>query len=140
MTITIYDKYGGHDFFHNCIYSLYLDMFDHPEISYHFVGVNIETLSKNQTAYLIRAIGGPDMYKGRPLIDVHKHLDITPYQFKEIAKAFRKVFIDKGVTKDDVAVIMKFVMGHEKAIVTKRWSWIDRIMKPFYRLWKKLFE
>jgi len=136
---TIYDKYGGHDFFKDCIYSLYLDMFDHPEISYHFVGVDIQVLSQNQTAYLIRAIGGPDLYKGRPLTEVHKHLDITTYQFKEIAKAFRQVFIDKGVSKEDADVIMKFVSGHEKAIVTRKTSWIDRVMKPIYRFFKKFF-
>lgn len=135
---SIYDKYGGEDFFHDCIYALYLDMFDHPEISYHFVGVNIETLSRHQTQYLIRAIGGPDEYQGRPLVQVHKHLGVTKFQFKEIAKAFRQVFIDKGVSAEDADFIMKFVAGHEKAIVTRRWAWIDRIMRPFYRFWKKL--
>jgi len=136
---TIFEKYGGHDFFKDCIYSLYLDMFDHPEISYHFIGVDIHVLSQNQTAYLIRAIGGPDLYIGRPLPEVHKNLDITTYQFKEIAKAFRQVFIDKGVSKEDAEVIMKFVSGHEKAIVTRKSSWIDRVMKPIYRFFKKFF-
>jgi hemoglobin len=79
---SIYAKYGGYDFFHKCIYDLYLDMFDHPEISYHFVGVDIERLSKFQALFLTRAIGGPDVYKGGIIKDVHGHMGITPYHCK----------------------------------------------------------
>jgi hemoglobin len=137
---TIYDKYGGHDFFHSCIYALYLDMFDHPEISFHFIGIDIETLAKHQTQYLIRAIGGPDLYQGRSILDVHKHLEITPFQFKEIAMAFRQVFIDKGMSAEDADVIMKFVSGHKRAIVTRPTSLIDRIMRPIYKFWNTIFR
>lgn len=134
---TIYEKYGGHDFFKDCIYSLYLDMFDHPEISYHFFGVDIEELATHQTHYLIRAIGGPDLYKGRPIVEVHKELDITPFQFNEIAKSFRQVFLDKGVAPHDVNLIMDFISGHERSIVTEKTSRIDKIMRPIYRFFRK---
>ena len=115
-------------------------MFDHPEISYHFFGVDIETLSQNQTHYLIRAIGGPDLYQGRTMPDVHKDLDITSFQFQQIALAFRQVFLDKGVEKDDVDVIMNFVLAHEKVIVTEKNSRIDKIMRPIYRFFRKYFR
>ena len=115
-------------------------MFDHPEISYHFFGVDIETLSQNQTHYLIRAIGGPDLYQGRTMPDVHKDLDITSFQFQQIALAFRQVFLDKGVEKDDVDVIMNFVLAHEKVIVTEKNSRIDKIMSPIYRFFRKYFR
>lgn len=140
MSVTIYQKYGGHDFFKDCIYSLYLDMFDHPEISYHFIGVDIEILANHQTQFLIRAIGGPDIYKGRPIRDVHRHLDITHFQFNEIAKAFRKVFLDKGVDPHDVNYIMNFIAGHQSDIVTEKTTWIDQIMRPVYRFFRKLFK
>ncbi len=137
---TIYEKYGGLDFFKDCIYSLYLDMFDHPEISYHFYGVDIKTLSQNQTHYLIRAIGGPDLYNGRTMPEVHRKLDITPFQFREIALAFRQVFLDKGVEEKDVDVIMEYVLAHEKVIVTERTSRIDKIMRPIYRFFRRNFR
>lgn len=138
--MTIFEKYGGHDFFKDCIYSLYLDMFDHPEISYHFFGVNIENLAEQQTYYLIRAIGGPDLYKGRAIVDVHRELDITPFQFNEISKSFRQVFLDKGVDPHDVNIIMEFIAGHERAIVTEKTSTIDKIMRPIYRFFRKYFR
>lgn len=140
MTPTIYEKYGGQDFFHDCIYSLYLDMFDHPEISYHFIGVDIFKLSLHQTHFLIRSIGGPDLYKGQTLDKVHRDLDITPFQFQEIAKAFREVFLSKGVSPEDTEVIMQFVSSFEKEVVTEKTSLIDRIMLPLYRLKDRILE
>lgn len=136
---TIYEKYGGYDFFHDSIYALYLDMFDHPEISYHFIGVDITRLSRLQTQYLIRAIGGPDMYEGKPVVDVHKHMEITPFQFQEIARSFQQVFLNKGVSIEDTKIIMKFVSGHEKQIVTARTNFMDRIMRPIYKFIHKVF-
>lgn len=139
VNTTLYDKYGGYDFFHDCIYGLYLDMFDHPEIAYHFVGVDIERLSRQQTDFLVRAIGGPDLYDGGALREVHAGMDITPFQFDEIAMAFRQVFIDKGVSPEDADAIMAFVASHRHDIVTARTSAMDRIMRPFYRFIRKYF-
>lgn len=136
---SIYEKYGGYDFFHDSIYGLYLDMFDHPEISYHFIGVDIARLSRLQTQYLIRAIGGPDLYEGKPLIEVHKNMAITPFQFQEIAKSFQQVFLNKGVSMEDTTFIMKFVAGHEKEIVTAKSSFMDRLMRPVYKFLHKYF-
>lgn len=65
-------------------------------------------------------------------------MEITPFQFNEIAFAFRGVFLKKGVSMEDVDVIMKFVSGHDKDIVTAKSSLIDRIMKYIYRLFKTL--
>ena len=137
--MTIYEKYGGYDFFHECIYGLYLDMFDHPEIAFHFLGVDLERLSRQQTNYLIRAIGGPDLYDGGTVKDVHAHMGITKFQYAEIAKAFRQVFLDKGVSPEDTDFIMNFVASHATQIVTRKTSLIDQIMRPIYRIFRKVF-
>lgn len=133
MKTSIYEKYGGFDFFHDCIYELYVDMFDHPEISYHFLGVNINKLVIAQTHYLIRSIGGPDLYKGRSIKKVHRNMGITEFQFLEIACAFREVFLSKGMAPEDVEIIMKFIASHQKRVVTAKNSPIDNVMRPVYR-------
>lgn len=135
--MTIYDKYGGFDFFHDCIYGLYLDMFDHPEIAYHFLGVDLERLSRLQAQFLVRAIGGPDLYEGGKIASVHRHMGITPFEFNEIAQAFRGVFLSKGVSEQDTDVIMKFVASFQGQVVTAETSLIDRVMRPFYRFVRK---
>lgn len=138
QALSIYDKYGGYEFFHSCIYDLYLSMCEHPEISYHFVGVDIEKLSHLQTQFLVRAIGGPDLYQGRPIVDVHRHMKVSLFEFKEIAIAFRNVFLKNGVSVEDTDFIMSFVGSHQKEIVTVRSNFMDRIMRPMYRWFKKI--
>lgn len=53
--MTIYEKHGGFDFFHKIIYELYLEFFDHLEISFHFFGVDLLTLSHRQAEFLCEA-------------------------------------------------------------------------------------
>jgi hemoglobin len=115
-------------------------MFDHPEISYHFIGVDIEKLSKYQTYYLIKHIGGPDLYRGASVELVHKDMGITLFQFQEIAEAFKNVFLAKGVSREDVEIIMNFIASHQGQIVTRKSSAIDQIMIPFYRFIRRNFR
>ncbi len=138
--ISIYDKYGGWDFFHKCVFDLYLDLFDHPEISYHFLGVDIERLAKHQTQFLVRAIGGPQVYTGRPIKIVHHKREISLFQFQEIAKSFHDVFVKNGVSPEDANTIMEFVASFQKEVVEVRLSKIDRFMIPIYAFFKKYFR
>lgn len=135
MRENIYSKYGGFDFWHDCIYELYLKLLDHPELSYHFINLDIEKLSSLQTQYLVRYIGGPHRYDGRPIQRVYENLDITSFQFEEIVKAFSEVFRSKGVEERDIKSIIRFIKGHKRAIVTAKWNIMDIIMRPIYALY-----
>lgn len=137
MSQSIYEKYGGYPFFHDCIYALYLDMFDHPEIAYHFIGVDIAKLSHLQAQYLTRAIGGPNYYDGRDVKALHADMKITPFQFGEIAQAFRGIFLKRGVSPADVEIIMHFILKHKKVIVTAESSPMDKVMRPVYGFARK---
>lgn len=69
-------------------------------------------MAKHQTQFLVRAIGGPQIYEGRPI---------------------QEVFINNGVTQEDADSIMKFVASFEAQVVTRKITTIDRIMIPIYR-------
>lgn len=136
--LTIYEKYGGFDFFHKIIYELYLELFDHLEISYHFFGVDMLELSRRQAEFLCEAIGGPKMYKGGDIAIVHKRLSITEYEFDTVAKRFAEIFQKNGLLDNEVDFIMNFVRSKKSMIVTAKNSPIDRIMRYFYKNIKKL--
>jgi hemoglobin len=131
---SIYNKYGGWPFFHGIIFQLYVELVDHPEISHHFIGVDIEKLSRLQTEFLCQAIGGPQNYQGRPLAGVHKSMGISEFQFAVVAKRFGQIFKNNGLTKEEVKTIMDFVGSHRPQIVTRKIAMIDRVMKPFYEV------
>lgn len=140
MAQSIYEKYGGYDFFHKIIYELYLELFDHLEISYHFIGVDIERLSNLQAQYLCEAIGGPPMYKGRNITVVHKRLKVTEYEFDTVAKRFAEIFKRNGLNEDEVKFIMAFIKSKQVDVVTAKNTTMDRIARYFYKRIKKLKE
>lgn len=136
--MNIYDKYGGYDFFHKIIYELYLELFDHLEVSYHFIGVDIERLSNLQAQYLCEAIGGPPMYKGRDITKVHKYLRVTDYEFETVAKRFSEIFKSNGLTNDEIEFIMAFIKSKQTCVVTAKNTLIDRVMRFLYKRLKKI--
>jgi hemoglobin len=131
--ITIYEKYGGFDFFHNTIYQLYIELFDHIEISYHFFGVDLQKLSMMQAQFLCQAIGGPPMYKGGNIQIVHKHMKVTEYEFETVVDRFQEIFERNGLDKDEVKFIVTFIRSNRDMIVTSKNSWMDRIARYFYK-------
>lgn len=131
----LYSKYGGYDFFHQAIYDLYLELFDHPEIAYHFIGVNMIELSHLQASYLCQHIGGPaNIYKGRSIQSVHRNMKITPFEFDIVAKRFQKIFEEKGLEPVEVKFIVDFVASKAPSIITAKSVLIDRIMSPIYKI------
>lgn len=131
--ITIYEKYGGFDFFHNIIYQLYIELFDHIEISYHFFGVDLQKLSLLQAQFLCEAIGGPKMYQGGNIQVVHKHMKVTEYEFETVLERFEEIFERNGLDKDEVKFIGSFIRSNKAMIVTSKNSLIDRIARFFYK-------
>ena len=136
--MNLYNKYGGFETYHKIIYKLYLDLFDRPEVSYHFIGVNIETLSKHQAQFLCRALGSKIKYEGKSIKSVHNGMNISEFQFNEVAQSFSQIFIESGFEKQDVEFIMRFIGRYKKVIVSCKYSTIDRVMIPIYHFIDRL--
>ena len=132
--ISIYEKYGDFEFWHGMIYQLYLDMGDHPEISYHFIGVDLEWLSRRQAEFLVTHIGGPQLYKGPSIKVVHRAMKISGFQFDQILQAFRLIFIKNDIHEDDVKAIMDVISPFKGDIAKTNETVIDKLMIPVYRL------
>ena len=132
--MSIYEKYGDFKFWHDTIYQLYLDMGDHPEISYHFIGVDLLWLSERQAEFLVSHIGGPWLYKGPSMAKIHERMGITDFQLREILDAFELIFEANGIEDRDVIQIMKVIGSYQEDIVTRKTSLIDEIMRPIYKI------
>jgi hemoglobin len=129
---SIYNKYGGWNFFKRIIFELYIELVDRPEISHHFIGVDIDKLSTLQTQFLCQAIGGPQKYSGKSLANVHRFLGISEFQFSIVADRFAQIFRDNGLNSEEVKTIMDFVLSHRQEIVTQKMARIDRVMRSVY--------
>jgi hemoglobin len=74
-----------------------------PELSDTFAAAGLPDLRGHQQAFLLRALGGPDMYSGRDMKDAHSDLAITDAQF-DLAIAHLVASLEEvGVDPDVVA-------------------------------------
>lgn len=90
-----------------------------------------------QAQFLCQAIGGPPMYKGGNIQIVHKHMKVTEYEFETVVDRFQEIFERNGLDKDEVKFIVTFIRSNRDMIVTSKNSWIDRIVRYFY---KRIFK
>lgn len=132
--MNLYEKLGKEEGWYEVLYQLYCELIDHPEISHHFIGVDIERLSQLQTQYLCMAFGSPKPYLGRNLKMVHKPMGITPFQFKVVVDRIEKILKEKGVERADINQVVKVFKSHRGVVVTQKSSWIDQILIPWYKL------
>lgn len=52
-----------------------------PELSEAFVAADMSRLRAHQQAFVLRALGGPDLYSGRGMEKAHSGLRVTDAQF-----------------------------------------------------------
>jgi hemoglobin len=70
-TSSLYDRIGGATGVANLIDQFYLRVFDDPELAPFFQGVPVDHLKTMQRELFSQALGGPFLYSGRPIREVH---------------------------------------------------------------------
>ncbi len=80
----------------------YARMVADPELSVIFAGAGMPDLRGHQRAFLLRALGGPDLYSGRDLREAHSDLEITDTQFERAILHLVASLDEVGVDPDVV--------------------------------------
>ena len=132
--MNIYDKLGKEEGFYDVIYTLYLELVDHVEISHHFIGVNIIKLSQLQTEYLCKAFGSLKNYTGRDLKEVHMNLRITPFQFNIVVERLKLILKKKGLKQSDIVTFIKVFKNQRGKVITASQSSYDLLLIPWYKV------
>ena len=82
--MTLYEqvcKQGGQDQIEKIVRSFYERAFFDGIIGHFFFGRDHEELIIKQTSFTIALLGGPSIYKGKPLATIHKSLKINNAHF-----------------------------------------------------------
>jgi hemoglobin len=76
-------------------------MLDDPLLNWTFVGVDQDRLQQHALAFVIAALGGPDLYLGRDLQPVHERFELTDRHFDvavdHLVSSLREAGISSGV-------------------------------------------
>jgi hemoglobin len=76
-------------------------MIDEPKLAWAFVGVEQEALHRHALAFVVAALGGPDLYLGRDLRTVHQRFSLRNEHFdagvEQLIVSLREAGISQGV-------------------------------------------
>jgi len=75
-----------------------------PLVSWAFEGIDEPALQRHASAFVVAALGGPDLYLGRGLLQAHQRFALRNEHFDaavdHLLAALREVGITEGVTSD----------------------------------------
>ena len=81
----------------------YERMLDDPELAPWFVGIDMRRLRAHQHAFLMLALGGPELYTGRSMGEAHAGLHIPPGAFDRAVDHLVASMREAHVSEDVVA-------------------------------------
>lgn len=71
------------------------------------------------TAWCIEATGGPKCYPGRNMLESHKHLGLTDYEFDVTAHEIRNTLYQLGVPPLEIGEFMDIIEAHRSHVLSR---------------------
>ncbi|XRQ10408.1 group I truncated hemoglobin [Actinomadura welshii] len=108
--MSIYESIGGEDALVAVVDDLYERILADDLLNGYFVGQNVNKVKGRQVEFFGSALGGPMVYQGRAMKDVHLGLGIEQRHFDRVADHLAGALIDAGVPKEIIAEIAAVVL------------------------------
>lgn len=113
----IYEKLGGDDGLRTAVTVFYSRVVADPELAPLFADADLERLRAHQRLFLTAALGGPELFTGRPLEQAHAGLGITDTQFDLVVDHLAATLGDLGADPVYVAAVRERVDGMRSRVV-----------------------
>ncbi|MFE3544728.1 group 1 truncated hemoglobin [Nocardia sp. NPDC059177] len=114
----IYERIGGLEALEVVVDDLYARVLADAALSPFFTGVNIARMKGRQVEFFAAALGGPDLYGGASLRQVHRGRGITHRDFDLVAGHLADALRAAGVTEELTVRIIDVVAPLADEIVS----------------------
>jgi len=103
---TLYERIGGEAGIASLIDQFYLRVFEDPELAPFFAHAPVDHLKIMQRELFSQALGGPFVYSGRPIREVHHGRGITALHFQRFIEHLLQTLESFDLTKAEVNQII----------------------------------
>jgi hemoglobin len=103
---SLYDRIGGEQGVASLIDQFYLRVFDDPELAPFFAHAPVDHLKTMQRELFTQALGGPFVYSGRPIREVHHGRGITLDHFQRFTEHLLKTLEGFQLTNAEIKQII----------------------------------
>jgi hemoglobin len=84
-TASLYEKIGGRDALEVIVEDFYCRVLDDDHLAAFYAGSNMKCVKARQVEFLSSVLGGPGLYTGSPMRQVHEGRGITMHHFAMVA-------------------------------------------------------
>lgn len=124
--MSLYDEVGGAAVISSAVAILYRKVLDDPEVRHYFADVDLGRLRVHQSAFLNRALGGPQLFAGQSLAEAHARLDIDDAAFDAVAAQLVEALRELHVSEETIAAVAETVESLRSLVVSGRSAPVDR--------------
>jgi hemoglobin len=102
---SIYDAIGGGDAVAAAVEQFYERVLADPALVGYFDGLDMKRLKAHQRSFIAAAIGGAELYAGRPMKEAHAPFKIQPDHFDLVVSHLVATLTDLGVPAETIGTI-----------------------------------
>src|SRR4051794_38764862 len=100
--MSIYDEIGGSAAVSAAVDGFYERVLADPTLDGFFEDVDLQRLKGHQRSFIAAAIGGPESYLGRAMLEAHAHLGVTDEAFDAVVGHLVDALADLGVAETTI--------------------------------------
>lgn len=113
----LYREVGGDAGLKAAVAVFYTRLTGDPELAPYFEHVDLGRLRAHQHSFLAAALGGPELFTGRPLEHAHAGLGITDAHFDRVVDHLAETLGDLGGDPAYVAAVRRRIEGLRRRVV-----------------------
>ncbi|MEY9854883.1 hemoglobin [Catenulispora sp. GAS73] len=115
--MSIYEAIGGAPALAAAVEDFYARVLADTELVGYFEGVDLERLKAHQRSFLAAAVGGSEIYAGRPMKEAHARLAITQKHFDRVVGHLVDTLTELSVPADLIGDIGSTLIPLQELIV-----------------------
>ena len=101
MEATLYERIGGAEAIGRLVATFYARVLADPELKPFFKGIEMAKLQRMQLELFSAALGGPQRYSGRTMVQAHRHLKIGLHDYQRFIRHLFDTLDDAGFGLSD---------------------------------------
>jgi len=105
------------------IHKIFYDkVYEPPWMRKFFEAIDQQVIEDQQTDFMMRALGGPNVYCGKLPVPAHRHMYITEELFEIRHEILKESLIEAGVSEELREVWLRIDYSFKEALVKKSFS------------------
>ena len=125
--MSIYEEIGGAPALAAAVEDFYARVLADPDLAGYFEGVDLARLKAHQRSFMAAAIGGSEIYAGRPMKEAHAPLAITQAHFDRVVGHLVDTLTELSVPAEVIGEIGSNLIPLQEQIVTPAGSRVGSV-------------